>query len=137
MGVEEVEANVLQKLARPLIDVSLTLIPIIISICQSGYKFYKKLPLPYVYLIIGTVMCFFGGIYPTVFAALQVCIYGVYCCIYVIHICHDVKGYHSYLLFIEYVHYSPISLLYYSTFILLGCRTRWTYHSAKVTVVSK
>lgn len=74
MSVEEVEANVLQKLARPLINIVMTLIPIIISICQSGYKFYKKLPLPYVYLIIGTVMCFFGGIYPTVFAALQVSI---------------------------------------------------------------
>ena len=99
MGVEEVEANVLQKLARPLLDVALTLIPIIISICQSGYKFYKKLPLPYVYLIIGTVMCFFGGIYPTVFAALQVRI----CCI-LLHICHafrhDVKGY----LFVSFVH---------------------------------
>ena len=106
MGVEEVEANVLQKLARPILDVAMTLIPIIISICQSGYKFYKKLPLPYVYLIIGTVMCFFGGIYPTVFAALQVCANGVYCCIYVIHICHDVKGYHLYLLSISYVHYS-------------------------------
>jgi len=85
MGVEEVEANVLQKLARPLLHTALTLIPIIISICQSAYKFYKKLPLPYVYLIIGTIMCFFGGIYPTVFAALQVSIYDIYCCMYVMH----------------------------------------------------
>lgn len=76
MGVEEVETNVLQKLARPILDVAMTLIPIIISICQSGYKFYKKLPLPYLYLIIGTVMCFFGGIYPTVFAALQAAEHG-------------------------------------------------------------
>ena len=68
MGSEEVETKLLQK----LIDVVVNLFPMIVAICSAGYKVYKKLPMPYVQLIIGSIICFFGGIYPTVFAALQV-----------------------------------------------------------------
>ena len=68
MGSEEVETKLLQK----LIDVIINLFPVIVSTCSAGYKVYKKLPMPYVQLIIGSIICFFGGIYPTVFAALQV-----------------------------------------------------------------
>ena len=68
MGSKEVETKLLQK----LIDVIVNLFPMIVTICAAGYKVYKKLPMPYVQLIIGSIICFFGGIYPTVFAALQV-----------------------------------------------------------------
>ena len=47
-------------------------IPVVVKLCQKIYAVYKRLPIIHVQLIIGTVLCFFGGMYPTVFAALQV-----------------------------------------------------------------
>ena len=67
-GAEEL----VQKFAAPVLNFIVNAIPFIISIAQKCYAVYKRLPMPYVQFIIGTVMCFFGGIYPTVFAALQV-----------------------------------------------------------------
>ena len=67
-GAEEL----VQKFASPVLNFIVNAIPFIISISQKCYAVYKRLPMPYVQFIIGTVMCFFGGIYPTVFAALQV-----------------------------------------------------------------
>ena len=64
--------ELIQQLARPLLNFIVESIPIVISICQRLYKLYSRLPMEYVQLIIGTVICFFGGFYPTVFAALQV-----------------------------------------------------------------
>ena len=61
-----------QKFARPILNLLFDVTPVIIGIARSVYKVYKRLPLNYVHLLIGTVMCFFGGFYPTVFAALQV-----------------------------------------------------------------
>jgi len=61
-----------EKLAGPLLNFVFTAIPIIINACQAVYKIYVRLPIEYVYLLIGAVMCFMGGFYPTVFAALQV-----------------------------------------------------------------
>jgi len=48
----------------------------VINACQKGYKIYKRLPIEYVTLIFGAVLCFFGGFYPTVFAALQAAEHG-------------------------------------------------------------
>lgn len=68
--------ELVQKLARPILNYIFEAIPVVISIIQNVYKVYKKLPLNYVHLLIGTVMCFFGGFYPTVFAALQAANHG-------------------------------------------------------------
>ena len=72
MGAEEL----IQKVARPLLAFLFEAIPVVISISQNIYKVYKELPTNVLYLLIGTVMCFFGGFYPTVFAALQVSFLG-------------------------------------------------------------
>jgi len=68
--------ELVQKFARPILNFIFEAIPVVISIIQNVYKVYKKLPLDYVHLLIGTVMCFFGGFYPTVFAALQAANHG-------------------------------------------------------------
>lgn len=65
-------AELLQKIAKPALNIIFAVIPIIISLSSAAYKFYKKLPILVVKLIIGFIMCFFGGMFPTVFAAIQV-----------------------------------------------------------------
>jgi len=69
-------AELVQKFARPVLDFTFEAMPVIISACQKAYKVYTRLPLVYVHLLIGAVMCFFGGFYPTVFAALQAAEHG-------------------------------------------------------------
>lgn len=69
-------AELLQKVARPVIDLMFAFIPIVINCTTASYKFYKKLPIACVQLIIGLIMCFFGGVYPTVFAAIQAAEHG-------------------------------------------------------------
>ncbi|KAL7543578.1 hypothetical protein ACHAXR_013028 [Thalassiosira sp. AJA248-18] len=65
-----------QSFARPILNFLFEAIPFVISAAQASYKFYKKLPIEYVQFLIGAIMCFFGGIYPTVFAALQAAQHG-------------------------------------------------------------
>ncbi|KAL7475757.1 hypothetical protein ACHAWX_000068, partial [Stephanocyclus meneghinianus] len=69
-------AELLQTVARPVINLMFAIIPIVISSATKAYNFYKKLPFVYVQLIIGFIMCFFGGVYPTVFAAIQAAEHG-------------------------------------------------------------
>ena len=68
MGGEEIA----DKVAKPLLTFIFDAIPVVVKLCRKVYAVYKQLPIVYVQLIIGTVLCFFGGMYPTVFAALQV-----------------------------------------------------------------
>lgn len=69
-------AEIVQKFARPLLDATFKVLPVVINLSQTSYKFYRRLPIEYVQLLIGTVMCFFGGFYPTVLAALQAAEHG-------------------------------------------------------------
>jgi hypothetical protein len=73
-AIEEIgkAAELLQKVAKPVLNLIFAVIPIIINLSSAAYKFYKKLPIVIVRLIIGFIMCFFGGMFPTVFAAIQV-----------------------------------------------------------------
>ena len=64
--------KLVQQVVRPLLNFIVEAVPIVISTSQRVYKVYSQLPMEYVQLIVGAVMCFFGGFYPTVFAALQV-----------------------------------------------------------------
>jgi len=72
-AIEEIgkAAELLQKVAKPVLNLIFAVIPIIINLSSAAYKFYKKLPIVIVRLIIGFIMCFFGGMFPTVFAAIQ------------------------------------------------------------------
>ena len=74
--------ELVQKFARPILNFLFEAAPVVIGAAQTSYKAYKKLPIEYVYLSVGTIMCFFGGFYPTVFAALQVSLYSI--CVYCI-----------------------------------------------------
>lgn len=67
--------ELVQKFARPFIGLLFEVAPVMIGLARKSYNVYKRLPMEYVHLIIGAVMCFFGGIYPTVFAALQVSVH--------------------------------------------------------------
>jgi hypothetical protein len=69
-------AETLQNVVKPLIPIVTSLLPILIAGCQKSYEFYKKLPMNVVSLIIGFVFCFFGGLYPTLFAALEAANHG-------------------------------------------------------------
>mmetsp|Transcript_16609 Transcript_16609/g.33758 ORF Transcript_16609/g.33758 Transcript_16609/m.33758 type:complete len:321 (+) Transcript_16609:82-1044(+) len=69
-------AELLQKIASPFISFVFESIPIVINVAQSSYNFYKRLPTNYIHFLIGTIMCFFGGIYPTVFAAIEAAEHG-------------------------------------------------------------
>jgi len=68
---ETKEEHPLAKLARPFVNVLFTAAPIVIELGQKAYKIWKKLPYNVVTFIFGAVLCFFGGCYPTTFAALQ------------------------------------------------------------------
>lgn len=74
--VQTTSSNPTEKLGRAVIDCITTIIPICLTFTNSVYKTYKKLPTEYVHLLIGALLCFFGGFYPTVFAALQAAEHG-------------------------------------------------------------
>jgi len=69
-------AEIVQKFAHPLLNFSMEAVPFFISACQALYKVYCRLPIVYVELLVGAIMCFFGGVYPMVFAALQAAEHG-------------------------------------------------------------
>mmetsp|Transcript_26237 Transcript_26237/g.42644 ORF Transcript_26237/g.42644 Transcript_26237/m.42644 type:complete len:305 (-) Transcript_26237:114-1028(-) len=69
-------ANPTPKLGRTVINGIITAIPICLTFFNNVHKLYKKLPTDYLHLFIGSILCFFGGFYPTVFAALQAAEHG-------------------------------------------------------------
>ena len=68
--------NPAEKLGRTVINGIITAIPICLTFFNNVHKLYEKLPTDYLHLLIGAVLCFFGGFYPTVFAALQAAEHG-------------------------------------------------------------
>jgi hypothetical protein len=44
---------------------------LIIKASRTGYAIYSRLPLDAVHFLTGVIFCFFGGLYPTLFAAIQ------------------------------------------------------------------
>ena len=66
----------LAKYSKPVIQIISTVIPIIITTTQKAWSFYKKLPEDYVQLFIGFVFCFFGGIFPVLFASIEAAKHG-------------------------------------------------------------
>lgn len=61
----------LQKLSKPLFEFLCAFLPILIELGQKFHGVWIKLDNSIVKSIIGFVFCFFGGFYPTLFAAVQ------------------------------------------------------------------
>eukprot|EP00985_Skeletonema_marinoi_P016750 scaffold9044_cov137-Skeletonema_marinoi.AAC.4 len=76
LAMSESTNNPIEKLGRTVINGIITAIPICVTFIHNGHKFYKQLPTDYIHLLIGAILCFFGGVYPTVFAALQAAEHG-------------------------------------------------------------
>lgn len=66
----------LERFAGPVFTFLVDASPAVIKACQMGYEKYKRVPVEYLVLIFGATLCFFGGFYPTVFAALQAAEHG-------------------------------------------------------------
>jgi len=53
-----------------------TTLPYIITCTTVAYQWYSKLPKEQTKILIGTIFCFFGGVYPALFAALEAAKHG-------------------------------------------------------------
>lgn len=75
MAEEKSEKGGLGKLAEGLAKPAGAFLTIALpTLIQGGYKaleFYRKLPQNFIEFCIGLIFCFFGGVYPTLFAAVQ------------------------------------------------------------------
>lgn len=69
-------AKKLQEYTRPILDFISVALPIVITYSRKFYAYYLKLPRDQLEFIIGTIFCFFGGIYPTLFAAIEAAKHG-------------------------------------------------------------
>jgi len=69
-------AETLQAVARPLIQALTFALPSIISVSSKAWAFYKTLPKNAIMFLTGFIFCFFGGLYPVTFAAVQAAEHG-------------------------------------------------------------
>ena len=69
-------AETLQAVARPLIQALTFALPSIISVSSKAWAFYKTLPKNAIMFFTGFIFCFFGGLYPVTFAAVQAAEHG-------------------------------------------------------------
>lgn len=69
-------AEQLQAIARPLVQVISWLLPFLVHGVAKAHAFYKKLPIGVVRFWVGAIFCFFGGLYPVTFAAIQAAEHG-------------------------------------------------------------
>lgn len=69
-------AQMLQGVAKPLAAIISVMLPTIIFGCSKAWAFYKSLPKNAVKFWTGFVFCFFGGLYPVTFAAVQAAEHG-------------------------------------------------------------
>lgn len=68
--------ELLQSVAKPLATFLGFIIPPLFLMTAKAYKVFKTLPTNVAQFIIGACFCFFGGLYPTVFAAVQAAEHG-------------------------------------------------------------
>jgi hypothetical protein len=64
-------AELLQAWFRPFLSILTVALPFLITATRTLTRVWKRLPADTVHLIIGIVFCFFGGLYPALFAAVQ------------------------------------------------------------------
>lgn len=72
----EVAGEKLQVYAKPVFDFIVPKIPVAIGYAKKAVAFYNSLPQNELNLLIGIVYCFFGGLYPVLFAAAMAAEYG-------------------------------------------------------------
>lgn len=66
----------LQVHAKPIMAFIQKVTPHVIIFCQKAHGFYKTLPADELRFLIGAVICFFGGMYPVLFAAIEAAKHG-------------------------------------------------------------
>lgn len=66
----------LQALAKPAFEFLTFALPVVIKTTQKLYAEFQKLPQNALYFIYGSIFCFFGGTFPTLFAAIQAAEHG-------------------------------------------------------------
>ncbi len=64
-------AKIVEAIIRPTLFILTTILPIVITTIQKLYVAYRSLPKEIAKCLIGFIFCFFGGLYPTLFAAIQ------------------------------------------------------------------
>lgn len=69
-------SKLLQSVAKPLVGLLTFLIPLVVQTSRQAYAVYKSLPTNAIEFLAGFVFCFFGGLYPTLFAAVQAAEHG-------------------------------------------------------------
>jgi hypothetical protein len=69
-------AEALQGLAKPAINAIAFILPLLIKYGRMAKELYGKLPQNVINFFIGFVFCFFGGLYPVLFAAIEAAEYG-------------------------------------------------------------
>mmetsp|Transcript_11298 Transcript_11298/g.16599 ORF Transcript_11298/g.16599 Transcript_11298/m.16599 type:complete len:328 (+) Transcript_11298:125-1108(+) len=69
-------AEMLQKVAKPVVAAITAALPWIIKGCSVAWSWYQSLPKNAIKFLTGFVFCFFGGLYPVTFAAIQAAEHG-------------------------------------------------------------
>jgi hypothetical protein len=69
-------AKTLQTVAKPIMNGLTIVVPILITHTRTMYRNFQKLPQNCLRFVYGFVFCFFGGVFPTLFAAVQAAEYG-------------------------------------------------------------
>jgi len=69
-------AEMLSKLSKPMMKGITVALPLVIATVNQLWSMYKQLPEEEISLLIGCIICFFGGVYPTFFAAITAAKHG-------------------------------------------------------------
>ncbi len=69
-------AEKLQGLAKPILDAIVFVIPLMIKYSRLARVYIEKLPSNAFNFVVGFIFCFFGGLYPVLFAAIQAAEHG-------------------------------------------------------------
>jgi hypothetical protein len=64
-------AQILQAIVKPVVEGLIVVLPIVITHTRTAYTAFMKLPQNCLHFVYGSVFCFFGGSFPTLFAAVQ------------------------------------------------------------------
>jgi uncharacterized membrane protein len=66
----------IQTAGKPVFEFVTTALPVVIKTTQKLYAHWQKLPHNALHFISGSIFCFFGGTFPTLFAAIQAAEHG-------------------------------------------------------------
>jgi hypothetical protein len=69
-------ANAIQAIAKPVFALLMVILPALIATTRKLYLSFLKLPQNALLFVYGSIFCFFGGTFPTLFAALQAAEHG-------------------------------------------------------------